>query len=306
MPLKIHKSYQWRGEPLRGRRLVVFFDAGYGDSFQCARFVRPFLAAIDGPVTFIVPPQLAALFRQSFPEVDVRSEYPLPPAHKACHALHQSDESWYTFVGNRGIAPAWPPYLAARAPRQLDGGGARQVGTCWRGNGKNAWKFGRFDRYRSIHDVKLLAPLWDVPGVRWQSLQFGDLGPPSTAMTDHRSELRDWTETADLIAGLDLVITVDTAVAHLSGALGVPVWVLVRPVWPIGTRYNACNAKMGDMRWEGSIRVAQGRPVEPAPRRQWLYPSAHIFRQTKPGDWAPVIDSVRAALEQFTSIKVAA
>lgn len=97
--------------------------------------------------------------------------------------------------------------------------------------------------------------------------------PQAFAVVDHRSELGDFADTAALIANLDLVITVDTSVAHLAGALGKPTWVLL-PTNP-------------DWRW------LTDRPDSP-----W-YPTMRLFRQQSPGDWETVLRRVKAALDEF-------
>ena len=106
--------------------------------------------------------------------------------------------------------------------------------------------------------------------VAWINLQFGRPGPASLNALDLSSEIGDFASTAGLLAEMDLVITVDTAVAHLAGALGRPVWILL----PYGA----------DWRW------LQDRRDSP-----W-YPTARLFRQTTMGDWAPVLAAVRTAL----------
>jgi hypothetical protein len=121
--------------------------------------------------------------------------------------------------------------------------------------------------------------LAQVPGVSFISLQKGTAAaqaaapPPGLRIFDWTDELQDFADTADLTAALDLVISVDTATAHLAGAIGRPVWVL--------SRHNGC------WRW------LLDRSDSP-----W-YPTARIFRQTAPGDWAGVMRDVVAALHQF-------
>jgi ADP-heptose:LPS heptosyltransferase len=135
------------------------------------------------------------------------------------------------------------------------------------------------DWARSI-PFQTLEALLGVPGVTYHSVQkdvrADDAGAlAASGVADHREALTDLAETAALISELDLVITVDTSVAHLAGALGKPVWVL------LATRV--------DWRW-----MAEG-PTSP-----W-YPTARLFRQTKPGAWGPVLADVRAALETLAS-----
>ncbi len=135
------------------------------------------------------------------------------------------------------------------------------------------------DRRRSM-TLNDFAPLGTIPGNAFVSLQTGDPAaqtaapPPGLAVHDFTTELTDFADTAALISGLDLVITVDTAVAHLAGTLGKPVWIL--------TQFDA------DWRW------LLNRDDSP-----W-YPSARLFRQSSLGDWPGVIVAVAAALRSLT------
>ena len=160
--------------------------------------------------------------------------------------------------------PAAVPYLSAepdlaRAWRARMGQAAGlKVGVAWAGGRATA-----SDGQRSIPPERL-ATLLAAPGVRWFSLQKDELAP--AGVIDLMADAGDFADTAALIEGLDLVITVDTAVAHLAGALGKPVWLLDRfdPDW----------------RW------LTGRRDSP-----W-YPTMMIYRQPKPGDWTHVIEAV--------------
>ena len=144
-----------------------------------------------------------------------------------------------------------------------------KVGIAWAGNPVH-----RNDRNRSI-PIERLAPLFEVEGPSWFSLQTGPRAAEAAAtpeLIDLSAALTDFGETAAAIAALDLVIAADTAVAHLAGALGKPVWLML-PFAP-------------DWRW------LLGRADSP-----W-YRSMRLFRQARPGEWGPVIAAVRAALAQ--------
>ena len=138
-----------------------------------------------------------------------------------------------------------------------------KVGLVWRGNPKH-----EADDKRSV-TLELLAPLLAVPGVSWFSLQVGDVSaereasPFAGRMIDLAPQLRDFGATASAVSALDLVISVDTAVAHLAGALGKPVWTLI--------------AEANDWRW------LSGRSDTP-----W-YPTMRLFRQRRGRDWQPVM-----------------
>ncbi|HTH96692.1 MAG TPA: glycosyltransferase family 9 protein, partial [Stellaceae bacterium] len=170
------------------------------------------------------------------------------------------------------IAP--PAELLAPWRARVGTASGLKVGLVWQGQPKH-----RRDRDRSVPPA-MLASLAEVPGIRYFALQkrgdgtgFDEL-PPALRQdgltTDLAQRFADYADTAAAIAALDLVITVDTSVAHLAGALGKPVWVLLH--------------KVPDWRW--------GEAGENAP---W-YPSARLFRQREPGDWRPVVADLVAAL----------
>ncbi len=148
------------------------------------------------------------------------------------------------------------------------------MGLAWAGQARS-WQRGyaAIDRRRSI-PLGTLAPLGGVPGVRLVSLQRGEPAaearPPGLALHDPMAGVTDFADTAAIVAQLDAVVSVDTAVAHLAGALGVPVLLL--------DRYDAC------WRW------LSGREDSP-----W-YPGLRLFRQARPGDWEEPVQQVAAVL----------
>jgi hypothetical protein len=169
-------------------------------------------------------------------------------------------------IGLDAILPQ-PPYITAPSPADL--GAGLKVGLVWRGNPKH-----ENDRSRSI-PLALFKPLAAIAGARFFSLQVGagreELAVhPDFPIVDLAPGIRDFADTARLIAGLDLVVTVDTAVAHLAGAMGKPVWILL--------------ARGNDWRW------FHGRTDSP-----W-YPTARLFRQGPPRRWEPAIAAAARAL----------
>jgi hypothetical protein len=160
---------------------------------------------------------------------------------------------------------AWNKRLAA------SGGPELRVGLVWAGNPRlHMPAAAAIDRRRSV-PAELLMPLAGLSGLRFFSLQKG--GPAAPAgfpLTDVMAEMADFADTAALVATLDLVISVDTAVAHLAAALGKPVWLL--------NRFDTC------WRW---LRHREDSP--------W-YPTVRLFRQPQPGDWDSVIEKVKGEL----------
>ncbi|NTZ84646.1 tetratricopeptide repeat protein [Burkholderia metallica] len=265
----------WQGDtPLDGRTVLIHAEQGFGDTLHFCRYV-PLVAARGARVVFEVQPQLRALMASLPGPVDViaRGE-PLPafdcqaPLLSLPHAF-RTDEATIPYAGAYLHADPqrtrqWEALLGERRrPR---------IGIAWAGNPEH-----RNDHNRSI-DFARLAPLFDLD-VDWISLQKpvrerdeALLAAAPVLRVD--DELGDFADTAALIGALDLVIAVDSAVAHLAGALGHAVWVLL--------------PEPAEWRW---MRTRGDSP--------W-YPSARLFRQAAPGDWTSAIDAVRAAIAPMT------
>jgi tetratricopeptide (TPR) repeat protein len=261
----------WRGEPLAGRTLLIHAEQGFGDTLQFCRYA-PLAAARGATVVLEVQTALVRLLR-GMPGADLvlPRGAALPDFDLHCPML-----SLPLALGPADIQAAAPSYLApeqdaaATWAARLAGPGLR-VGLVWAGHPRtNMPAVATMDRRRSLAPERL-APLFKVPGVRFFSLQkIGPAAPASLPMTDFMAEIQDFADTAALVANLDLVISVDTAVAHLAAALGRPVWLL--------DRFDSC------WRW------LTGRRDSP-----W-YPSLRIYRQPAPGDWDPVLAEVAADL----------
>jgi len=258
---------RWSGEPLAGRRIVVW-GSGNGDDILFARFVAPLVAA-GAIVTVNCRPALVRLFRSLSGVADV---LPLDePAPDAEIQVHLSE-----LPGLLGISEAdiWPgPYLHAE-PLRLPEGGIR-VGLVW---GTDATHFEADLRSASLADMM---PLAAVPGVSLFSLQFGSHAaqaapaPAGMLIKDLTLGCRDFADTAAAIAGLDLTISIDTAAANVAGAMGAPLWVPLPFV--------------SDFRWS-----ADGT------RPKW-YPSAKPYRQTAHGDWRSVFVTMANDLAALTA-----
>jgi tetratricopeptide (TPR) repeat protein len=266
----------WDGQAAPGATVMLLAEQGLGSAIMFARFA-PLAAACAAHVVLECQPPLAGLFRQSFSQsgsgsisIAVKGE-PLPPFD-----LHAPLMSLPHLLGVRQPAsPAGVPYLtvdaaqAAAWQQRLAALPGRRIGLVWAGNRNHA-----NDHNRSM-PAAALAPVLAVPGISAISLQVPAAADDLAALPgviDLAPGLHDFAETAAAICGLDLVISVDTAVAHLAGALARPVWLLTPdpPEW----------------RW------LAGRDDSP-----W-YPTLRLFRQRVRGDWDELVGRVVAALQQ--------
>jgi len=263
----------WLGEaPLAGKTILLHAEQGLGDAIQFVRYV-PRVVESAGRVVLEAPPALAGLFSRLAASVSIVSRGAALPAFD-CHCPLLSLP--LAFKTRLDTIPATTPYLSAAAERvskwreRLPPSPARRVGIAWAGNPhfKN-------DRARSI-GLTRLAPLLVAPGVEFLSLQK-DLRPGDREALGAYPQLRhlgdaieDFDDTAAIISLVDLVISSDTSVVHLAGALGKPVWILLHHA--------------ADWRW------LLDRSDSP-----W-YPTARLFRQPRPDDWEDVVGQVKAEL----------
>jgi len=273
---------RWRGEPIEGKTLLLHAEQGHGDTLHFCRYAA--LLGAGARVVLEVQPALAPLMGtlDGVSQVVARGET-LPafdlhaPLMSVAHAFGTTLET----------IPNATPYLraaasdAARWAKRLAPLSGLKVGLVWAGEPRTeAPALAAVDRRRSV-TLAGLAPLAGVAGVSFVSLQKGGPAaqaaepPPRLTLHDFTGELDDFADTAALIEALDLVISVDTSVAHLTGALGKPVWLL--------NRFDT------DWRW------LLGRDDSP-----W-YPTLRQFRQRSPGDWASVIEAVREALRSLAA-----
>ncbi len=263
----------WAGEPLNGATILLHMEQGFGDAMQFIRYA-PLVARAGGRVVVEVSAGLLRLFQASLdPSIPVLVRGPEPPPHDRHCPLMSLPRAFGTDLAS---IPAPIPYLAPeRGDRNLwrdrlaEGAEGLRVGLVWAGNPRH-----RNDRNRSL-PVAALRPLLAVPGVRVISLQAGDGRGALDALApgvveDPMGRVRDFADTAAILANLDLLISVDTAIVHLAGAMGVPAWLLL-PYAP-------------DWRW------LLDRDDSP-----W-YPSLRLFRQAHPGDWDTVVGTVAVAL----------
>ncbi|HEV2215468.1 MAG TPA: tetratricopeptide repeat protein [Terracidiphilus sp.] len=264
----------WRGEPLEGRTILLHAEQGFGDTIQFLRFV-PQVTERGGRVLLDLQPALKWLAASvaGVAELTATGEA-LSSFDVQCPLMSLPLALGVTL----DELPNRVPYLAvpAEAQRRVEQLGwsaeRARVGLVWSGNPRH-----QRDRFRSI-PLQALESLLELEGARFYSLQVGpgaaqldEWENSSEKIRDLRMRIASFADTAALLERLDLVVTVDTAVTHLAGALGRPVWVLA--------------AATPDWRW---MRKRTDSP--------W-YPTARIFRQARLGDWGPVIMEVREALK---------
>ena len=267
MPVERRTIPAWTGERFDGRTLLLYSEQGLGDALQFIRFL-PLVQRRGTDIVVECQPELISLLaaQPGAPRI-VPRRAPAPQA-----ALQASIASLPTIFGTTlDSLPAAPPYLHAPdgpSPPLPEHG--LRVGVVWASSSTD----------RSC-PLPLLASLATVPGVAAVSLQKGpaaaELGGGGVPLPilDMAPHIEDMADTARIVAKLDLVITVDTSVAHLAGALGRPTWLLL--------------PHLADWRW---LVEREDSP--------W-YPTMRLFRQWTPGAWNEVVDRVRAALERQTA-----
>jgi tetratricopeptide (TPR) repeat protein len=263
----------WLGEAsLAGKTILLHAEQGLGDAIQFVRYV-PQVVESAGRVVLEAPTALAGLFSRLSGPVSIVSRGAALPVFD-CHCPLFSLP--LAFRTRLDTIPATTPYLSAAEERvskwrgRLPVSPSRRVGIAWAGNPKF-----KNDRARSI-GLARIAPLLAAPGTEFLSLQK-DLRPGDREALDAYPQVRhlgdgieDFDDTAAIISLLDLVISSDTSVVHLAGALGKPVWILLHHA--------------ADWRW------LQGRSDNP-----W-YPTARLFRQPRLDDWEDVIGHVKREL----------
>jgi tetratricopeptide (TPR) repeat protein len=265
----------WEGEELSGRRILLYSEQGFGDSIQFVRYL-PMVAERGGKIILQAPRALCPVFESLRKAEIIPAGRDLPPFDAHC-SLVSLPRIFQTTLQS---VPAKVPYLPVDPDRRacwgarVPGDGRLKVGLVWAGS---AAQLG--DEKRSISPDRF-APLGKIPRVWFCSLQKGRPAAPPPAgleVADWTNELNDFADSAALLANLDLLITVDTSAAHLAGAIGLPVWILLQ--------------HFPDWRW------MLNRDDSP-----W-YPTARLFRQQTPGDWDGPIHRVTAALSGLVAEK---
>ncbi len=266
----------WDGAPLGGNTLLVHAEQGFGDCIQFSRFIK-MMAKDAGKVIFACHKSLFRLMEtiseidelsdidEAFPSFDFHVPLISLPRIFAVTTENLSQEAPYLKV-NKAVGDI--PSLPDKDSK------VKKIGIAWAGRPRH-----EFDPYRNRScPPKAFESLLYVPNIQFYSLQTGDkaseiaeIGKNYANLTDLSDLIDDFADTAALVSQLDLVITVDTALAHLAGALAIPCWVLL--------------ANSSDWRWQPH----NGKPPI------W-YPTMRYFRQEEPGDWHHVINLVAAEL----------
>ena len=261
----------------RGKRILIYAEQGIGDTIQFVRYLPMIIARGGKPILECHPDLVQLLSRMPGVEIVARGK-PRPAVDLHCPIL-SLPKVFGTELGN---IPADVPYvwakeqIAKKWSARMPVNTIRKIGLAWAGHPNHMR-----DQFRSI-PLSQFAPLAGIENVQFFSLQKGEGAsqaakpPAGMDLIDWTNDLVDFADTAGLFANLDLVITVDTAVAHLAGAMGKPVWVIL--------------GRIPDWRW------MMDRADSP-----W-YPTMRLFRQPATGDWKTPIDQIAATLRDKTAV----
>jgi tetratricopeptide (TPR) repeat protein len=287
-PQRAYTQPFWDGSALAGRTLLVHAEQGFGDTFQFIRYL-PLIQKDGGRVVFECQPGTKELLQRSqgFDQIverpaanrtegGIKHDLQIPLMSLARLFLHPAEQ----MPGQAPYIHPDPERIELWRQRMADASAAAgaspsslKVGLIWAGNPKHG-----NDRNRSMR-LADLAPLAQVPGVTLFSLQKGPAedqaqdAPPGMTLIALGNALTDFADTAGVLANLDVLISVDTSSAHLAGAMGIPIWLML-PFVP-------------DWRW--------GCAGEQTP---W-YPSARLFRQPQLRDWANAVSRLTTELERL-------
>lgn len=267
----------WDGAQLGERRLVIAFEQGLGNQIMMARFFNE-LRQFGGAIAIETPPTMLSLLRRNFPDLHfVRFTHWQPldvmdvhlPLMQLPAVLNVRDES--RIANGIPYLVADPVRIEALRHRLHLEPEIRHVGIAWHGNRENAR-----DRWRAA-PLSAWAPLAGVPGIRFHSLQLdatpAELSGAPFALAPTHELIHDMDDTAALAGLMDLIVTVDTSIVHLAGALGRPTWMP--------------NPLLSEYRW-GIDRVDS----------PW-YPTLRIFTQRGRDDWRPVFSEIATNLSRY-------
>jgi tetratricopeptide (TPR) repeat protein len=272
------------GDSLTGTTILALHEDGFGDTLHFCRYL-PLLADQGAYVIACVPPALARLIASLPGVAEVVTDRRVVPPHDFVCPMFSLPRVFGTTPHTvpSVVRPRIDAQSGVRFGRRLPTNGLL-IGLVWAGQARPSVPgFRTLDRRRSA-GLAAFAPLADIPGLRLVSLQAGppsrEVPPRGMILTDPMQEVRDFADTAAIIANLDVVVSVDTSVAHLAGLMGKPVFLL--------DRYDGC------WRW------LSGRRDSP-----W-YPHLTIFRQKQPDDWASAMAQVAGSLQAMALFRGAA
>jgi len=269
-PEQHYPEPRWDGSAFVGRTLLVYWEQGFGDTLMFLRYL-PQVKALGGRVLLVAQSQLADL-AATCPGADqvIAHGDPLPPFDLQCPLLSLPA----VLRTELASIPSEIPYLDVpeRVPNRVGlaralapSKGRTRVGLVWGGSTLH-----RNTAKRNV-PAELLAPLQSLPGIAWFNFQVGGADEtPFPDMVPMEKLLSNFSDTAYALSAMDLLISVDTAVAHLAGAMGIPTLLLL--------------SSLPDWRW------MMGREDSP-----W-YPSMRLYRQNVPGDWEGVVEQLLADL----------
>jgi len=284
---RVFRQPKWQGEPLNGQRVLIHAEQGLGDTIQFCRYAT--LVAARGGIPILQVQQPVERLLHSMPLVRAgHAQVTLLGATPPDFDIESPLLSLPAVFATTVETVPWPgaylgadPELAIEKRLQFPclqhasnpSERSLRVGIAWAGNPRY-----KADHRRSV-DLSVLLPLLRIPAVTFVALQKGPAAaqlsnlPSDVLLFDGSSRDRDLAESAALVSMLDLVITTDTCIAHLAGAMGKPVWILL--------------PHLSDWRWMEKIETTP-----------W-YPTARLFRQSTPGDWAGVVDRVVRELNRL-------
>jgi len=296
---EVHSSFRlfrqprWQGDPLEGKRILLHAEQGLGDTIQFCRYAT--LVAARGGVPILEVQPAAERLMRSLPVVRAglaqtaqlgagrgRPEFDFECPLMSLPAVFGTTVETVPWPGaylgaDPGLAVEKRIEFPDLLPGTRHGERPLRVGLAWAGNPRY-----KSDRLRSMQ-LKTMLPLLRTPGITWISLQKGAAQgqlaglPGDLIVWDGSGRDHDLADTAALVATLDLVVTTDTCIAHLAGAIGKPVWILL--------------PHLGDWRWMQQIETTP-----------W-YPAARLFRQRVPGDWPGVLERVIEELSCLRSLR---
>jgi len=266
LPAPETEAAPWTGEPLNGRSVLVTVEQGVGDQFQFLRFLPELTARGAGPITVACHAGAVSLLRASGVDAVARGDEPSTAWHVPLLSLPHRLGTGAQLFGERVPYLHAPDVPTPSLPPSVTG--ERRLGLVWAGNP------GFPGRVTRDLDPSRLPEIVRIPGVTWIALQQGSAGDVDIDGLHRLPPLSDWATTAAVLRQLDGLVTTDTGIAHLAGAMGVPTWVMLQ--------------KVPDWRWGLS-----------GTSTAW-YPAITVLRPPRWHDWSAVFDRLAAALHVRT------